>query len=150
MSELHDQIRKDLTAAMRAKEKRKVAALRMLRSAIVYEEREGARHELSDAEVRRLIAREIKKRRESAAIYADAGRAELAEVESAEADVLAQYLPTQLDDAALASLVRTTIADLGAQGMGDMGRVMKAVLAEANGQADGKRVSDEVKAQLGA
>ena len=73
MSELKDQIRKNLTAAMKARDKEQVAVLRMLQSAIVYEEREGSRHELNDAEVRKVVAREIKKRRESATIYAEAG-----------------------------------------------------------------------------
>ena len=150
MSELKDQIRKNLTAAMKARDKEQVAVLRMLQSAIVYEEREGSRHELNDAEVRKVVAREIKKRRESATIYAEAGRAELAATESAEADVLEQYLPSQLDDAALADLVAKVIAEQGAEGIKDMGKVMKAASAAAAGRVDGKRLSEAVKAQLGA
>ncbi|MDO4685080.1 MAG: GatB/YqeY domain-containing protein [Corynebacterium sp.] len=150
MSELQQQIRKDLTAAMKAREKEKVSVLRMLQSAITYEEREGALHELSDADVQKVIAREIKKRRESATIYAEAGRAELAAAETAEADVLAQYLPQQLDDVALATLVDQVVAEVGATGMQDMGKVMKAAATAAAGQVDGKRLSEAVKARLQA
>ncbi|WJZ01463.1 Yqey-like protein [Corynebacterium freiburgense] len=150
MSELKEQIRKDLTAAMKARDKERVAVLRMLQSSIVYAEREGELHEADNAEVQKVIAREIKKRCESATIYAEAGRAELAAAETTEADILAEYLPKQLDDAALNQLVAKAIAETGATGMQDMGKVMKAASAAAAGQADGKRISEAVKAQLQA
>jgi uncharacterized protein YqeY len=122
----------------------------MALTAITNEEVAGkVARELSDDEVLKVLAREEKKRREAAEAFDLAGRAELAERERAEGGVLQSYLPAQLDDAELAELVRAAVAEVGASGMAQMGAVMKAVQPVVAGRADGKRISDEVRRQLG-
>ena len=116
MSALKDQIRADLKEAMKAKEKERTGTIRMLLAAIQTAETEGSKHEVDDQEIQKIIAREIKKRRESAEIYQTNGRDDLAET--------------------------------GATSMAQMGQVMKAATAKAAGRADGKRISEAVKARL--
>jgi len=149
MSELKDKIRADLKEAMKAKEKERTGTIRMLLAAIQTAETEGTKHEVDDAEIQKIIAREIKKRRESAEIYQSNGREDLASQELTEAEILEGYQPTQLTDEELASLVDATVADLNASSMAQMGAVMKEVTARADGRADGKRLSAAVKARLG-
>lgn len=149
MSELKEQIRADLKEAMKAKEKERTGTIRMLLAAIQTAETEGTKHEVDDAEIQKIIAREIKKRRESADIYQTNGREDLAETELAEVAVLEGYQPKQLDDAELSALVTAAITETGAESMAQMGQVMKAATEKAAGRADGKRLSAEVKAQLG-
>ena len=148
MSALKDQIRADLKEAMKAKEKERTGTIRMLLAAIQTAETEGSKHEVDDAEVQKIIAREIKKRRESADIYKTNGRDDLAEAELAEASILEVYQPKQLDDDELAKLIDEAIAETGAESMAQMGQVMKAATAKAEGRADGKRLSESVKARL--
>jgi uncharacterized protein YqeY len=150
MPELKDRLHADLNAAMKARDEVTTATLRMALTAVTNEEVAGkAARELSDDEVLKVLAREEKKRREAAEAFDQAGRAELAERERAEGAVLQGYLPAQLDDAELAELVRAAIAETGATGMQQMGAVMKAVQPVVAGRADGKRISDEVRTQLG-
>lgn len=149
MSELKNKIRADLKEAMKAKEKERTGTIRMLLAAIQTAETEGTKHEVDDAEIQKIIAREIKKRRESAEIYQSNGREDLASQELTEAEILEGYQPTQLTDEELASLVDATVADLNASSMAQMGAVMKEVTARADGRADGKRLSAAVKARLG-
>ena len=148
MSALKDQIRADLKEAMKAKEKERTGTIRMLLAAIQTAETEGSKHEVDDAEIQKIIAREIKKRRESADIYKTNGRDDLAEAELAEASILEVYQPKQLDDQELAKLIDEAIAETGAESMAQMGQVMKAATAKAAGRADGKRLSEAVKARL--
>lgn len=156
MSELKSRIRDDLKAAMKAKEKQRTGTIRMLLAAIQAEETTGTKHEATDEDVLKVIAREIKKRRESAEIYTANNRPELAETELAEVAVLEDYQPAQLDDAAVAALVDDAVAAVAAEqgvevaeiGMKQMGQVMKAATAAAAGQADGKRLSAAVRAKL--
>ena len=151
MSELKDKVRADLKAAMKAKDDTGKRALRMLLSAIQTEEVSGEKHELTDDDIYRLIAREIKKRNESAEVYAANGREELAEKEKAEAEVFAGYQPKQLDDAELEALVAEAVAAVEGDGepsMKLMGQVMKAAGAKAGSSVDGKRLSEAVKARL--
>lgn len=150
MTDLREQIRADLTQAMKAREQERTATLRMLVAAIQTAETTGSKHTLDDAAIQQLIAREIKKRRESAGIYEQAGRAELAAQENQEADILATYLPQQLDDAAVQALVAEIVASYEAPTMRDMGSIMKQATAKAAGQVDGKRLSTEVRRQLSA
>ncbi|AIL96030.1 GatB/YqeY domain-containing protein [Corynebacterium ureicelerivorans] len=150
MSTLKEQIRADLKEAMKAKEKERTGTIRMLLAAIQTAETEGSKHEVDDAEIQKIIAREIKKRRESADIYTTNGRADLAETELAEASILEVYQPKQLSDEELATLIDEAIADTGAESMAQMGQVMKAATAKADGRADGKRISEAVKARLGS
>lgn len=149
MSEMKDKIRADLKEAMKAKEKERTGTIRMLLAAIQTAETEGTKHEVDDAEIQKIIAREIKKRRESAEIYQSNGREDLASQELTEAEILEGYQLTQLTDEELASIVDATVADLNASSMAQMGAVMKEVTARAEGRADGKRLSAAVKARLG-
>ena len=151
MSELKDKIRADLTTAMKARDKDTTGTLRMLLSALTQEETSGTKHELNDEEVLKVIAREIKKRRESAEMYAENGRQELADAELAEAEVFARYQPEQLDDDAVKNLVAESVAEVAgddAPSMKIMGQVMKVAKEKAAGQVDGKRLSEAVKAAL--
>jgi uncharacterized protein len=151
MPELKAQLRADLNTAMKARDELKTATLRMALTAITTEEVAGKQaRELSDDEVLKVLGREAKKRREAAEAFDAAGRAELAERERAEGGVLDTYLPTQLDDAELADLVRAAVAEAGATAPGQMGAVMKLVQPRVAGRADGRRVSDEVRRQLSA
>lgn len=153
MSELKQTIRADLKTAMKAKEKQRTSAIRALLAAIQAEETNGSRHELEDADILKVIAREIKKRRESAEVYEENGRSELAEAELADVPFFEAYQPRQLDESELQALVKESIAEVEAENgeaptMKQMGAVMKVANAKAAGQADGKRLSAEVKAQL--
>jgi uncharacterized protein len=153
-SKLKKQLRADLTTAMKSRDELVKATLRMTLTAIGNAEVAGAQaRELSDDEVLKVIAREAKKRAESAEAFAGAGREELAARERAEGEVLAGYLPIQLSDDELAAIARTavdeTAAELGAQpGPRQMGQVMRRANAAAAGRADGGRVAAAVKALL--
>jgi uncharacterized protein YqeY len=149
MPELKSRLHADLNTAMKARDELTTATLRMALTAITTEEVAGkTARELSDDEVLKVLAREAKKRREATEAFADAGRTELADRERAEGEVLATYLPAQLDDAELAEQVRAAVAESGASGPQQMGQVMKLVQPRVAGRADGKRVSDEVRRQL--
>lgn len=148
MSELKEQLRADLKASMKAKEKERTGTIRMLLAAIQTAETEGAKHEVDDAEILKIIAREVKKRRESAEIYATNGRQELADAELREAEILEAYQPAQLTDEEVDALVEEAVAEVGAESMAQMGQVMKAANAKAAGRVDGKRLSTAVKARL--
>jgi uncharacterized protein YqeY len=140
----------DLNAAMKARDEVTTATLRMALTAVTNEEVAGKEaRELSDDEVIRVLTRENKKRREAAEAFDGAGRPELAARERAEGEVLERYLPAQLGDDELVELVRAAIAETGAASTRDMGAVMKVVQPRVAGRADGKRVSDEVRRQLG-
>jgi uncharacterized protein len=149
VADLKERLRADLTGAMKSRDELRTATLRMVLTAVSAEEVSGtAARELSDDEVQAVLRREAKKRREAAEAFAAAGRAEQAARERAEGDVLAGYLPAQLDDADLAALVADVITTTGATGMKDMGRVMGAATAAVAGRAEGGRVAAEVRRQL--
>lgn len=150
MSGMKEQIRADLTAAMKAREELTVATLRMALAALTNEEVAGASaRELSDADVVRVLAREVKKRAEAAEVYDAASRIDLADRERAESAVLQQYLPSQLSDAELADVVANAVAALGPDaGMKQMGQAIKAVSEQAAGRADGRRIAAAVRAAL--
>ncbi|HUZ53051.1 MAG TPA: GatB/YqeY domain-containing protein [Streptosporangiaceae bacterium] len=151
MSELKGRLRADLTASMKDRNEVRTRTLRMVLTEISKEEVSGAvSRELDDAEIQRVIAREAKRRREAAEAFRDAGRADQVTAELAEGEVLAEYLPAQLDDAELTALVTTAIAETGATGPGAMGQVMKAVTPRIAGRAEGARVAAEVRRQLAA
>lgn len=146
---LKDQLHADLTDAMRTKDDVRRSTLRMVLTAVTNEEVAGKQaRELSDDEVLKVLARELKKRKEAATAFADAGHANRAAAEMAEAEVIQTYLPTQLSDAELTALVTRVVADLGLSGPQSMGQVMKAVQPQVAGRADGGRVAAEVKRQL--
>lgn len=154
MSELKAQLRADMTAAMKAKDTLRLSTLRMLLAAIQNAEVSGDQaRELSDADVLALLHKEAKKRNEAAVIYEQNGRGELAANERAEEEVIEQYLPTQLTEAEVAQVADTAIAQVAEAigerpGMKQMGQVMKAATALAEGKADGSRLSAAVKARL--
>ncbi|WP_018683918.1 GatB/YqeY domain-containing protein [Actinokineospora enzanensis] len=154
MAELKNRLQTDLTAAMKNREKTRTATLRMALAAVTTEEVAGTQaRELSDDEVLKVLAKEVKKRKEAAEAFAGAGRAEQSQLELDEAEVLTDYLPKQLADDELAALVDEAVAEVTAQlgetpGPRQMGQVMKAANAKIAGRADGRRVSDAVKARL--
>lgn len=149
---MKDRLRQDLTAAMRAKDEVSKATLRSVLTAISKAETSGKKQaELSDEQVIGAIRSELKKRNEAAAIYAKAGRAELAAREQAEAKVLEPYLPEEIDDDTLRQMVDeelTRITGQGVTGLKAMGPAIKAVRDRAGAQADGARVAAAVKAAL--
>ena len=149
MSDLKEQLRADLTTAMKSRDELRTATLRMALSAVSAEEVAGKEaRELTDDEVQAVLRREAKKRREAAEAFAGAGRAEQAEREKAEGEVVAGYLPAQLEDADLTAIVAEVITRTGAGGMQDMGRVMGAAQGAVAGRAEGARVAAEVRRQL--
>jgi uncharacterized protein YqeY len=132
---LADRVKQDLTSAMKAGEKDRVGALRLVLSELQKDAKEGGGDELA------VLRRERKRRNESAAAFRDAGRPELADAEEAEAQVIAAYLPAELSDDELRAIVRDAVSESGASSPKDMGAVMKAAMPKVAGRADGKRVS---------
>ena len=143
--ELSERLKADTTAAMKAGDKERVGALRML-SAAVLQARKDARGEEADGVA--VLQRERKRRLESAETYREAGRDDLAGAEEREAALIEEYLPAQLSDEELHALVGDAVAELGASSPKDMGKVMAAVMPKVEGRADGKRVSAVVKEKL--
>lgn len=148
MATLKERLDTELKDAMRAKDELKLSVLRMLKSAIKYKEVEGEKHLLDDSGVIGVITTLVKQRRDAVAEYTAANRPELAEKEQKEIAVLQGYLPAQLDAAALTQAITGCIAEAGAKTIKDLGAVMKIASAKLKGQAEGKAISDEVKAQL--
>ena len=134
-----EQIRSDVTAAMKAGDRERVTALRLVLSELQKDAKEGAGDEQA------VLRRERKRRRESELAYREAGRDDLATAEAFEADTIEAYLPAELSDAELDDLVRAAIAETGASSPRDMGKAIKHVMAAAGGRADGRRVSTKVK-----
>ena len=137
-----DTVKQDLATAMKAGEKDRVGALRLVLSELQKAAKEG------DADEQAVLRRERKRRRESEAAYRDAGRTDLADAEAFEAGVIDSYLPAELGDADLDALVARAIEETGASEPRDMGKAIKHVMAAAGGRADGKRVSTKVKEAL--
>ena len=128
MAELKERLRVDLNAAMRARDQVRMRTLRMALTSITNEEVAGAAaRDLTDDEIVKVLTREARKRREAAEAFSAAGRSDQAAAERAEGEVLADYLPAQLSDDELATLVDAAIAETGASGMAGMGQVMKTV-----------------------
>lgn len=146
---IRDTLQADLNTALKARDEVTLATVRMALTAITREEVAGdAARELSDEEVLTVLGQEAKKRREAAEAYDAANRPELAARERAEGEVLARYLPAPLTDEELATLVRQAITETGADSPRAMGLVMKALQPQVRNRADGKRVSDAVRAAL--
>ena len=150
MGTLKDLLTADMRTALKARDELTTSTLRMALAAVGNAEVAGkAKRELSDDEVRSVLTREAKKRREAATAFADAGRADQAAKERAEGEVLDRYLPKQLDDAELAEVVGSALSGGGFTGKGQMGPAMKAAQAAVAGRAEGGRVAAEVRRQLG-
>jgi hypothetical protein len=138
-----DTVKQDLQGAMRAGEKERVDALRLVLSELQKSAKEGADDELA------VLRRERKRRLEAARAYHEAGREDLAEGEESEAKLIGDYLPAELSDEELAGIVERAVRESGASSPKDMGRAMGAAMAAVAGRADGGRVSGLVKAALG-
>ena len=153
MSGLKARLRDDLTTAIKARDEIRTATLRMVLTAITNAEVAGKEaRELSDDDVIGVLTSEAKKRREAATAFAEGGRAAMAEKETAEAAVIADYLPEQLSEQEVVDLVASAVGQVGAagEGMKAMGKVMGLVQPQVRGRADGAQVAAEVRRQLGA
>ena len=139
-----DQVRSDMTGAMKAGDRERVGALRLVLSELQKDAKDGGTDELA------VLRRERKRRLEAAEQFRDAGRTELANAEETEARIIEGYLPAELDESELDAIVQAAIAETGAKDPKDMGQVMKAVMAKAGGRADGKRASARVREVLSA
>ncbi len=139
-----EQVHTDMTSAMKAGERQRVGALRLVLSELQKAAKEGGDDELA------VLRRERKRRLEAATQFRDGGRPELAEQEESEAKLIETYLPAELDDAELDAIVAAAIAETGASNPKEMGQVMKVVMAKSGGRADGKRTSARVREALGA
>jgi uncharacterized protein YqeY len=151
MSDLKDRLRTDLTAAIKARDEVRSSTLRMVLTAITNAEVAGKQSkQLTDEDIVGVLSSEAKKRREAAEAFDDAGRTESAAKERSEAEVIADYLPEQLDEQQIADLVTSAIAQTGAagEGMRAMGKVMGVVQPQVKGRADGGAVAAEVRRQL--
>lgn len=137
MTGLKERLQDDLRTAMKARDEVRTRTLRMVLTAITNEEVAGDQsRRLSDDDIDRLLLREAKKRRESAEAFEQGGRTERAQAERAEGEILREYLPDQLDDAELGTLIDAAITETGATGMRSMGQVMKTVTPRVAGRAD--------------
>jgi uncharacterized protein len=151
MGTLKDRLETDLRTAMKARDELLTGTLRMALTAVRNAEVAGEQaRELDDDEVRVVLTKEAKKRRDAATAFADAGRAERADRERAEEEVLVGYLPAQLSDEELAGIVAGALAGVDGTGKSAMGQAMKAAQAAVAGRAEGGRVAAEVRRQLGA
>ena len=144
---LKQRIVDDMKSAMKARDSRRLSAIRLLLAAIKQREVDE-RTELDDAAVTAVVERAVKQRRDAAAQFADAGRDELAAAEKFEIEVLGAYLPEQLDDAAIEAAIATAVADTGSSGPADMGRLMAALKPVLAGRADMARVSSLARKAL--
>ncbi len=146
---LQENIMTALKEAMKSKDQTALTALRAVKSAILLAQTEsGAKEELTEEQELKMLQKLVKQRKDSAAIYIEQGREDLAAPELAEADVISQFLPEALSDEEITKVVLETINKVGASGMKDMGKVMGIVSQELAGKADGKTISNIVKAKL--
>jgi uncharacterized protein YqeY len=141
--QIADRIKADVSAAMKAGEKERVAALRLVLSELQKAAKDG------DPDEQAVLRRERKRRRESEEAFREAGREELAAGEAYEAQVIEAYLPAELSDEELDTLVARAISETGAETPRDMGKAIKHAMAAAGGRADGRRVSTKIKEALG-
>lgn len=146
---LAQDIAHDLTQAMKAREEPRLSTLRMLKAELQKLQAEKGRGvEILDADVHAVIRRLIKQRKDAAEQYASGGAQDRAESELAEIKILEPYLPSQLSDEALDAMITEAAQEIGASSPKDMGKLMKAVMSKAKGQADGSRVKEKVNAFL--
>ncbi|MDY6800840.1 MAG: GatB/YqeY domain-containing protein [Bacteroidota bacterium] len=146
---LQNQIDKDIKQAMLAKEKDKLVALRAIKSALLLAKTEKGSAELSDEAELKLLQKLVKQRKESAEIYQQQGRNDLADKELDEAKIIENYLPEPMSDDELTGFIKVIIDEVGASTMADMGKVMGIANKELAGKAEGKAIADKVKVLLG-
>jgi uncharacterized protein len=139
-----DQVQEDARSALKAGDRERAGALRLIASELQKAIKDGGEDEVA------VLQRERKRRLESATAYRDGGRDDLATAEESEAELIAGYMPEQLGDDELAAIVESAVAEAGASSPRDMGGVMKLVMPQVRGRADGKRVSAAVKEKLTA
>jgi len=149
MGQLTEQIRTELTAAMKARDAERLSTLRMLQSAFKYQQIESG-HELSDEEALTVIRKAVKQRLDSIEQYTKGNRPELAEKERREMELLKTWLPPELTDEEIETGVREIIASTGAQSKKDMGKVMKEASAKYKGRVDGRKIQEIVSGLLGS
>lgn len=145
---LEQQIQKDIMEAMKAHDESRLNATRGIKSEILLAKTSGAEHELSDADVFKIIQKLVKQRKESAELYTQGNRPELAEKELAEMKVMEAYLPKALSEDEVRNILKEVVAEVGATGPKDMGKVMGAATKKLAGQADGRLISTIVKELL--
>ena len=144
---LKEELMKALKEAMQAKDTLKKETITMLRAAILQVEKDGQK-ELTESEMQTIVAKEVKKRKESISDFEKGGRQDIVEQTNKEIEILSVYLPEQLSEQEITELVIATINAVGASGIKDMGKVMGALREKTAGKADGKLVSDIVKLEL--
>lgn len=146
---LEQKINNDIKEAMKAKEKEKLESLRAIKAAIlVAKTQKGAAEEMSEDAELKILQKLVKQRKDSAQIYKEQNRDDLAENELAEAAVIEKYLPEQMSDEELTNVIKGIIEQVGASSMADMGKVMGMASKQLAGKADGKAIADKVKALL--
>ena len=142
------QINEDIKKAMLAKDADKLAALRAVKAAILLEKTSGTAHDVTDSDIIKIMQKLVKQRKESAEIYSNASRQELADKELSEASYIESYLPKQMGEAELEDELRNIISEVGASSPSDMGKVMGIASKKLAGKADGRLISEVVKKLL--
>ncbi|MCP4975446.1 MAG: GatB/YqeY domain-containing protein [Maribacter sp.] len=145
---LQSQVMEQMKTAMKAKDTVALESLRAIKSALLLAQTSGVGGELSEADETKLVQKLVKQRKDSAAIFTEQGRDDLAAPELAQVAIIEQFLPEQLTEEEIEKVVVQTIDAIGAEGMKDMGKVMGMVSKELAGQADGKTISTIVKSKL--
>lgn len=145
---LEDRINNDIKEAMKAKDQARLRGVRAVKSAILLLKTDGSGHEIDESAEIKMLQKLIKQRQDSYDIYVKQNRTDLATTEKEEIDVIMQYLPKQLSSEELETGIKKIIADIGASGIKDMGKVMGAASKEFEGKADGKTISGIVKTLL--
>ena len=146
---LQKEIMTQLKTAMKAKDTVALESLRAVKSAILLAQTEsGAKEELTEDQELKIVQKLVKQRKDSAALFIEQGRQDLADPELAQMEVIAQFLPEQMSEEAIKEVVVAVISQIGAQGMKDMGKVMGIASKQLAGKADGKTISTIVKASL--
>jgi uncharacterized protein YqeY len=142
---LEDRIKKDLMAAMKAKDKTALRGIRAIKAAILLAQTDGSGEAMTEEKEIKMLQKLVKQRRDSIEIYEKEGRDDLAQTEKEEVDIIEKYLPEQLSPEALEAEIRKIIESVGASSMKDMGKVMAAATKQLAGRADGKSISVKVK-----
>ncbi|WP_313111709.1 GatB/YqeY domain-containing protein [Aequorivita sediminis] len=146
---LQDKVMEAMKAAMKSKDTQSLEALRSVKSALLLAQTEtGSKQEISEEEGIKILQKQVKQRKDSAAIYNEQGREDLAEPELLQAKVIEQFLPKQLSVEEVSKIVDEIIAETGASSMADMGKVMGIASGKLAGKADGKTISTVVKSRL--
>lgn len=146
---LENKINQDIKDAMRAKNKEKLESLRAIKAALLLEKtQKGGTDEISGEAEMKILQKLVKQRKDSAQIYTEQSRTDLAEKELSEAKIIEAYLPEQMSDEELTSIIKNILVEVGAKSMADMGKVMGRASKELAGKAEGKAIADKVKSLL--